>query len=552
MFSTYDENHILSNSSTYSKENPFSSIVFIRYCLFYNMKYCISFIPFPAALMSLILVLAFNISSVHGQGACGTHSYRSGWLKKYQAQPQSYDTRSSVILYVPLSIHFVGNDNGSAFYGETQLQKALCTLNEDFLDSEIQFYIEGPIHYINSSKWNEHENVLQGAEMMFANNIENTLNNYIVSNPAGNCGYNLPYAGIALSQNCMDPSDHTWAHEIGHALSIPHPFLGWEGGVGHDGTIPHSYNDPAPEYVLYDYTYFKDTLILDTMIIDTAIVELLDGSNCSIAADGFCDTQADYLRSRWPCDTSTGLSNTEQTDPTGAKFYSDASLIMSYANDICASRFTSEQTAAMKANLIDEKPELLENQDFPGFLTDQQSAPEYPLDGQPVYYREIELDWSSAENAINYLVQVNLASGGFLTILDTIVDTDAVVLPLLDIDQEYFWRVMPFGHTEFCGDWSEEGSFVTSDVSDNSDIIFDEIQVFPNPSSQFIQIDLGDYRKLSSLKLYSLDGAMIEVIHSLKSSSISLDVSTYEHGIYLLDLIDEYGVHSSHRLLIMD
>ncbi len=515
------------------------------------MKRCITLFS-TFGIIELILVLGFNLPVIQAQHDCGTHSYRSDWLKKYQAQPQAFETRSNVTLYVPISIHFVGNDDGSAFYGETQLQKALCTLNEDFIDAEIQFYIEGPIHYINSSKWNEHENVVQGAEMMFANNIENTLNNYIVSNPAGNCGYNLPYAGIALSQNCMDPSDHTWAHEIGHALSLPHPFLGWEGGIGHDGTIPHSYDDPAPEYVLYDYTFFKDTLILDTMIIDTAIVELLDGSNCAIAADGFCDTKADYLRSRWPCDTSTGLSNTEQTDPTGAKFYSDATLIMSYANDICASRFSEEQIGAMKANLIDEKSELLENQDSPGFLTNQGSVPEYPLDDQSVYYREIELDWSSAENATHYLVQVNLASGGFLTILDTIVSDDAVVLPVLDIDEQYYWRVMPFGHTEFCGDWSLEGSFVTSDVSHSGDLSSRSIEIFPNPSSNIININLDDKVNLSSVKLYSLTGAEVDIIPSLNNSSLTIDVSAYDDGMYFLELVDEYGVHTSHRVLIMD
>jgi len=122
-----------------------------------------------------------------------------------------------------------------------------------------------------------------------------------------------------------------------------------------------NYNEPAPEKVTYDYTYFQDTLILDTLIVDTTYVEKIDGSNCTFAADGFCDTKPDYIASRWNCDeNSNGF--TEQTDPNGEKFYSDGSLFMSYALDNCSNRFTEDQIAAMRANLIDEKPSYLGNE----------------------------------------------------------------------------------------------------------------------------------------------------------------------------------------------
>ena len=64
---------------------------------------------------------------------------------------------------------------------------------------------------------------------------------HFVSDPAGNCGYNLPYAGVAIAMGCGGPSDHTWAHEV--ITSVQHP--SWDGnGVSHDGSIAHNFSDP--------------------------------------------------------------------------------------------------------------------------------------------------------------------------------------------------------------------------------------------------------------------------------------------------------------------
>ena len=76
-------------------------------------------------------------------------------------------------------------------------------------------------------------------------------------------------------------------------------------------------------------------------------VERVDGVNCDIAGDGFCDTPADYLNYRWNCNNQ-GLSNVTQTDPLGEKLKSDGSLIMSYSSDVCSYRFSEEQIAAMQ------------------------------------------------------------------------------------------------------------------------------------------------------------------------------------------------------------
>jgi len=314
-------------------------------------------------LLSIIFSLSvFSLIGQHDHGLkpCGSAPHKSEWLKKYQKHKADYPDKVEGEIFVPLNVALVGTDVGTGRFSESTLLESMCTLNQDFSETEIQFYLE-ELRTIDDTEFFEHQEILVGAEKMFEYNSDQAINCYVVGNPAGNCGYNLPYAGIALSNSCTNPSDHTWAHELGHAFSLPHPFLGWEGGAGYDGVPQQDWTEPAPEYVLYDYTLFKDTLILDTLIIDTAYVELVDGSNCDIAADGFCDTAPDYHAYRWPC-TSNNESFNTQIDPNGATFRSDATLFMSYGLDACASRFSNEQSLAMRANLEEEDADMRKTQ----------------------------------------------------------------------------------------------------------------------------------------------------------------------------------------------
>ena len=404
---------------------------------------------------------------------CGTKDHKSEWLTNFQRNKGLVDTRGGEKLYVPLTVHVVTNNDGTGKIAASALVGSLCTLNEDFEDANIEFYLQGGLKYLTQSEMYYHETSTEAALQMFELNVPNTINCYIVGFAAGNCGYNLPYAGVVLSIGCTSPDDHTWAHEIGHNLSLPHPFLGWEGGYGYDGASVGSSNSsetfsvPAPETVLYDYTLFKDSLYLDTLIIDTAFVEKVDGSNCEFAADGFCDTPPDYLAFRWTCNQSTGTSINTMLDPNGESFKSDASLIMSYANDECASRFSPEQNEAMRANLIDEKPGYLNNQIPPVSIEDPTIAYTYPVDGETQSFDYIELAWEPVENATHYLVQIHLNESLTATLWEDIVtDPNAIGdIPQGFADRDVFWTVAPFTNYEFCSDFQGSSTFFVSNTS---------------------------------------------------------------------------------------
>ena len=216
---------------------------------------------------ALLSLLSFSTLRAQEITPCATPAEKSEWLIRYQRNkpsfPRTFDT-----IYVPMTIHLLGDDSGAGYFPLRKVLDDVCALNEDFAPSGIRFYIEGDIRYINNSDYYVHEEFGPGFDMMEEHNVENTINCYFVENPAGACGYSIYGLGVALGHNCMAATDNTWTHEMGHAFSLPHTFYGWEG-------INHSFAQPAPEEV------------------DGVQVEFVSGANCEDAADGFCDTPAD-------------------------------------------------------------------------------------------------------------------------------------------------------------------------------------------------------------------------------------------------------------------
>ncbi len=501
----------------------------------------------------LVLSFCFFLSgSLIGQkplNPCGTPPGKSLWLKKYQENPANFDTRSGDPLYFPLTVFSVGDDTGLGAFSETSTLDALCRLQMDFEGTDIYFYLHSPIKFLYNTAYFDHETVVQGANMMFDNNVPNTLNNYIVRNPAGNCGYNLPYAGVALGKACANPADHTWAHEVGHALSIQHPFLGWEGGVSYDGSEFHDYNEAAPETVLYDYTLFKDTLILDTLIIDTAYVEKMDGSNCHFAADGFCDTAPDYLAQRWPCD-GDGNSLIEQTDPDGVKFYSQGANFMTYAFDNCANSFTPEQIAAMRANILTEKADYIDPSLEILAPVDGITSLQYPINDEMVPYSGTELGWEEVDNATAYLVQLGFEPSVTAVLFDTIVYANQATFYDLNQNYKYYWRVKAFNDFDFCNEFSGIEAFETGDFVSTNDKSLDQlIHLAPNPvSGEVVAIIYSGNDSIESVVMYNTHGQKVKTTLNQQR----LELGENDGGLYYIQIQLSSGSTITKKLLVFN
>ena len=481
------------------------------------------------------ILLAFFVmalfSQLHAQNAkdlhfCGTQEGKVDWLVRYQQNGGHFE-RSGASLFLPIKIHIVGDSQGQGFYNVHNVLNAFCTLNNDFGLSDIQFFIAGDFNYISNSNFYEHT-FQQGNQMMTQNNFSSVINCYIVADPAGNCGYSNYNRGIALAKGCLSPNDHTWAHEIGHFLSLPHTFYGWEGT---DSDFP--YNLPAPNYV------------------GGEVVEKIDGSNCQYAADGFCDTPPDYLAYRWPCNGDS-LSTKSQMDPDSVTFRSDGTLFMSYANDNCSSRFSEEQIDAMHANVNEDRSYLIGQMDELSPIVDVVLNPIVPKKGSTVdFFENVLFEWEPVANADGYIVEVSRFQNFALIEHSYHVQGTSFVSEDLKAGKTYYWRLRPYNAQYTCKQYSESAGFLTGLLSGVRDIEeVKSLSVAPNPVSfgQAFFIDLNMEAPVTmDVKLLTLTGQTAQQFRWETNTGLNrkvLDTNALLPGIYFLQLQSESGLMS--------
>lgn len=478
---------------------------------------------------------------------CGTAPHRSEWLASFQKGGIDLAQRA-VDFRVAINAHLVGGDQSGLFkYG--LMLESLAALERDYDSTGIGFVVNLPIDTLRSTQYYSHDDVLDGADMMFANNKENALNIYFLSNPAGNCGYNLPYAGIAMASQCSGLNQRTIAHEVGHALSLPHPFLGWEGGQTDDGSVPPDFTSPAPRTVTYNYTFFQDTLIRDTLIIDTANVELVARTNCYDAADGFCDTPADYIAQRWTC-RSNGSAGIQQLDPDGVAFDSDGTLIMGYSDDACQARFSDEQKAAMQAFAQAERSSwvrpMFDTNRVRGFAEVELSADGYVLGGS-------ELTFSAVENATHYFVEVSERRSFSRLLIDTVVTGLSVPLPLsvFEVDETYYVRIYAFNDHSFLAGMSPSSEFkIPVDVSSTPSILVSKIVVSPNPVVAGSTLELPHRKDITQVQWYDARGALVKQEVPATRDQVRVPAG-FAAGVYNLMVVAKDGNRYTSRVHVL-
>ncbi len=454
---------------------------------------------------------------------CGTDHGRSDWLKAYQKNPAAYP-KSSDNIFVPVQIHLVGTDQGSGFYPIAQLNRAFCKLQENFEPTGIRLYMTEEINYVYSSKLYYHE-TFQEADTTNVVNYPDVVNVYIAEEAAGNCGYAAYWSNtVVLAKRCIEGDATTWAHEMGHVFSLPHPFSGntWPEGV--------SYTQAAP-----------------------ADFEKVDGSNCTDAGDGFCDTPPDYLGFRWQCN-GQGMSSLRLNDPDSVQFQVDGSLIMSYSNDGCADRFSDEQIGAMQAFIMDERPEYIKDEIsyLPIEATELQNVS--PENGGEVLVSGTKLpilSWDPIENATYYIVEVSRFSNfSFAEFKTTTSETSFILDSELILGLTYYWRVKASNPSYVCSDFMPTNSFayIEAPLSTNNDLnVVNAVNIHPNPVTAFsnltLTIDAVESSDLS-ISLVSITGQtlwMDNIRTTTGSQQFNLPLTTINAGLYYVVLANENG-----------
>ncbi|OAV46046.1 zinc-dependent metalloprotease [Lewinella sp. 4G2] len=483
-------------------------------------------------LLATLLVLPLSAQQKFtGDSHCG-YEGKSQWLQDYQdGKLPAVQKSNNGINYLPLAVNMLADNNGTNYMSPLRFLDALTLLNSDFLDQDIQFYVEGGLRYINSTRYNDHDSNT-GDEMMRTYNLPNRVNTYIVEDPNGNCGY---YSGgrdaVVLGRNCLGGQDRTWSHEMGHYFSLPHTFYGWE-SVQEIAAI--DLNNPAPATVRYRGRNVP--------------TELADGSNCAVAADGFCDTDADFLMQRWGCNNQ-GFYPDSLMDADSVRFAVPAFNIMSYALDVCVSSFTQEQKDAMFANMesiIQNRPVASSPPNLEAASVDDliMYAPE---DRERLVYQDsVSMIWNSVPNASYYVVQVNQTSNfnGAVLLTTTTNDTTLTLTEGLSRRTTYYWRIRPVAEYNVGGAFGptfqfRNGTQLTSTIDAELNAA---INVAPNPvfGGQMLRIEGRDLDLTGTLNYQVINAAGQVMINrqgipvNVSGISERIDTGNLPAGMYFL------------------
>ncbi|MFT6359384.1 MAG: hypothetical protein ACJAYJ_003614 [Saprospiraceae bacterium] len=482
-------------------------------------------------LFCFLAFLGQSFAQAHDHlGPCGVEQpglqMDHAWLRDYQQNPDKYPMPEDADLIIAaLQVHNMGNDDGSGHFPWISMLNALCQLQEGFEDSDIQFYLTNGVNYIENTAWNNHETFGVGSQMMNQSQVNNMLNTFIATEAAGNCGYYSPGVdACVVAKSCASASDDTWAHELGHYLSLPHTFFGWEG-------IDYDPDTPTSNYQGQVFTS----------------IEEVDGSNCLFAADGFCDTSVDFISNRWNCNDD-GENNTDFYDPNGEAFRVDGTYFMSYSNDICAARFSQEQTDAMRANLQFQRSEVIlddveiEEIDMAGF------NPIFPVDGEEVAYNYIKIEWEPIPGATHYYVEVTRHPFDVVIEKRVVTETEFIATTLIP-NKNYAWEVRPFNWGYFCAPFSEKLLFTTNETVGTNDIEgVDAVQIFPtvvrNGAALNIQLESSNNLGAAEISLTSLTGVrhqVKQVIIQNGQNQFAIQPEGLSSGIYIVGVTTDSG-----------
>lgn len=456
---------------------------------------------------SLITLFLLASSILSAQNYCGTQlsNEQKAWLSEFQANYTNAGSRGEEILYVPLQIHIVGNDDGSGYMPLSTVLQDICNLNIQYEAAGMYFYIEGDVNYINNTSYFIHD-WTDGYSMMATNNVNGRANIYFVNDPAGNCGYFSPSGdALAVANSCSGIGNSTIAHELGHFFSLPHTFDGWEYGT------PSASNQ-----------------------------ERVDGSNCEAAGDGFCDTPADYASYRWFCATPPTF-----TDPDGVEFTPDGSYYMSYSDDGCQTQFSIEQIAAMRSYLQSWRSELLVHPEVT--FTDIESTNLIsPEDGTfSEIYNHIVFTWDGVENATGYNLQVAYNITFSALALDMYTPDSFFVATTLGADKSYRWRVKPVAEANTCEVTTESRLFTTGvqfTAIENHEPDT-KIQIFPNPVINGSVINISNEQEGLNIKHISVTDFQGKEVYSVNIPEnaqhlIQLHLPQIASGMYAIILFD--------------
>ncbi len=402
-------------------------------------------------ILSLIATvsIAFGAQSQTSNGGCGTAPPTANhlqWIENLMSQQNDWGIETSdTLIRVPVKAHFVSDINGRTF-SHKDLLDVMCELNAKYRLANIYFYLRPNVNIIRMPVYNPLANFSAGNQLMLDNNINRAVNVHFTNlGLMGLCGYaTYPGTGpgstmrqggmvMGTNGNCSTPGNTTFAHEMGHYLSLPHPFDETEGDPDNAASaerVTRNNNEVLPRL----------------------------RANCVTAGDRFCDTPADFIGTRWNC---AGPIPT-QLDINGDQFQPDPTLYMSYSLDFCQNRFSPSQITAMRATIPGLRGYLLQPA-----MPSLDSVKTAPVMMQPaqndtnVVSNFAFFKWQNVPGATHYCIQIARSANFADAIVDTFVtDTQFLYTSNRMVpNATYRWRVKAFNWQYTCAPISVSWTF---------------------------------------------------------------------------------------------
>ncbi len=485
----------------------------------------------------LFVLLAMSLS-MHAQlpGDCGT-SAAPAHIKNFIRQLDYNQPRTENVIKLPITLHIVRTSAGGSGFTESQAFQTICNLNQRTASSGLFFYMPGRVRYIDEDRFFSAPDAFELFDMIEDFNVQRTINIYYTNlAQMGYCGFAFyPNSGpggfqndgaIVMSFPCSQPTGTTLAHELGHYLSLPHTF---------DGT------SQAPSSINAE---------LVTRLVQEAPGR--QGANCASEGDGFCDTPADFIANRWSCPTSLVVN-----DFNGDRFRPDSSLYMSYANDICVSRFSEQQQQAMRAtvNTLSAPRGYLTIVPMPNYPSLTAPTLHLPVNGDTLVPNQAQFRWQAVPGADFYQLRVYVGSS--FTVIDTMI-SDTAYLHLsnkIRANRDHTWEVRAFNGANLCTDFGQRGDFVTGLYSNTSSLenqLLQNLRVYPTQlkNGESIQISGLTVGLQAEFRLLDSSGRLLFYETKRISSALSSLEIPWLNSQWLILEIAQSGQVSRHKLLL--
>lgn len=459
------------------------------------------------------------------------------YLERQPADFRSGDTR-----ILPVVFHIIRPTNGEGGIAETRCYDQICNLNEyyDAQGTSLQFMVD-EINYINNDFAFSNPSTSVGENIMAQSKRAGKINIYIPQNAdsPGSPGIVLGFYDPNRDWIVMRPSEvsgfsSTLHHEMGHFLSLEHPFRGWD------------YEPYDPDVHGVQVGNFASSTGYPFNILN----EKQDGSNCAISGDLVCDTPPDYnhFDGNWGCNYSGGAK-----DPNGELIDPDETNIMSYFNDCDPHNFSSKQLEIMNAdvdNRLTIGSLILPSQVHPGTVPPMGALIEPINSAEVPNNANIFFDWLDLPNATEYYLEIDFVNTfSFMPARFKVTESQFFFdgSALLN-NANYNWRVRGYNAYDYCSGWSDVGKFKSTEVT--STVNFTEVkdlEIYPNPSqaAEAIMVEL-EAEETFNAQISVLNNAgklLYTQEHNLitGSNQLSLNIPSQVAGLYFIQIRTKSG-----------